>query len=275
MASDPNGPPAIRVSGLHKVFARRGMPPRTSLADVTFAVSAGHTLAVVGESGAGKTTLVRCVAGLERPTSGQVEIHGRPHELRHGDAGSVQMVFQNPTDALNPMRSVGWSVGEPLRTGRAAQRRVRVAELLTQVGIDPSRAGFRPMAFSGGQLQRIVIARAIASSPAVLLCDEPTSALDVSVQAQIINLLLRLQRELAFAGIVVTHDLGVARALADHVLVLRAGHVLFNGPWDQLLAPTEPLDPYVAGLVEAAGANTLDPAARRPDPALAGPGMVP
>ncbi|GAA0730657.1 ABC transporter ATP-binding protein [Dactylosporangium roseum] len=257
MASDQSDVPVIDVQSIRKVFTRSGHPPRVSLADVSFAVKAGQTLAVVGESGAGKTTLVRCVAGLERPTSGQVLIQGRPHRLHHGGPGSVQMVFQNPAGALNPMRSIGWSVAEPLR-GRRAQRRARVAELLAQVGIDPSRAGLRPKAFSGGQLQRVVIARAIASDPAVLLCDEPTSALDVSVQAQIVNVLLRLQRELSFAGVLVTHDLGVARALADTVLVLRAGQVLFHGSWDALLAPAEPLDPYVSGLVETADANSLD-----------------
>ena len=136
------------------------------------------------------------------------------------------MVFQDPREALNPFLSIGQSVGEPLRRLGGDERRQRVAASLSRVGLDPARAGERPAAFSGGQLQRVVIARALAPAPKVLVCDEPTSSLDVSVQAQIVNLLLQLQAELGFACVLVAHDLTVARVLADDVLVLRRGVVV-------------------------------------------------
>ncbi|WP_236789752.1 ABC transporter ATP-binding protein [Amycolatopsis sp. GM8] len=249
-------PWAIEIKGLTKRFLGRG-GDHTALSDVSFAVGRGRTLAIVGESGAGKTTLIRCVAGLERPSSGQVLVNGRELQLRHGRTGHVQMVFQNPRDALDPMRGIGSSVGEPLRKWSRAERRKRVTTLLSLVGIDPRRAGRRPNEFSGGQLQRIVIARALAPSPSVLLCDEPTSALDVSVQAQILNLLLSVQEQERFAGIVVTHDLAVARTLAEDVLFLRAGRVLFHGSFEQLVDPATELDPYVSGLVRTARESEL------------------
>jgi ABC-type dipeptide/oligopeptide/nickel transport system ATPase subunit len=168
------------------------------------------------------------------------------------------MVFQDPADALDPMRSVGSSIAEQLRGWSRADRRARVAELLSLVGISPSRAADRPRSFSGGQLQRIVIARALAPSPEVLLCDEPTSALDVSVQAQIINLVLRLQRTQHFAGVVVTHELAAATVLADDILVLRGGEVRFHGAVQDLLEPREELDPYVAGLVRISREHELE-----------------
>lgn len=250
-------PPAIEVIGLSKTFDRRRGVPRTALTDVGFTVDAGGTTAVVGESGSGKSTLIRCVAGLEKPSSGRILIHGRPAVLQPGRTSAAQMVFQDPYGALDPMRSIGSSVGEPLRRFSLARRRARVAELLSLVGISPARFKERPRAFSGGQLQRIVIARALAPEPKILLCDEPTSALDVSVQAQLINLLLQLQHEHQFALIVVTHDLCVAKVLADDVLVLRAGRVLFEGAADQLFEAPEPLDPYVEGLLQASRESEL------------------
>ncbi|MEU6644010.1 dipeptide/oligopeptide/nickel ABC transporter ATP-binding protein [Saccharomonospora sp. NPDC046836] len=249
--------PAIEVAGVSKTFTGRGRTTRPALCEVSFTVARGRTTAIVGESGAGKSTLVRCVAGLEKPSAGAVLINGRPLALRPGRTSPVQMVFQNPVDALDPMRSVRSSVAEPLRGLPRAQRHARVSELLSLVGINPSRATDRPLAFSGGQLQRVVIARALASSPEVLLCDEPTSALDVSVQAQIINLLLTLQEKHQFAMVLVTHDLAVAKVLADDILVLRQGRVLFHGDVDQLLQPAEPLDGYVADLVQTSRDSEL------------------
>ncbi|MGI6877084.1 ABC transporter ATP-binding protein [Amycolatopsis sp. 3B14] len=243
---------AIHVNALSKDFRNRKGVVRHALDSVEFTVAPGRTTAVIGESGAGKSTLIRCVAGLEKPTSGAVMVGGvEVTAPRHGTTSPVQMVFQNPTDALNPVRSVGWSIGEPLRKLGRRARRARVAELMTSVGIDPARYKDRPKAFSGGQLQRIVIARALVSSPDVLLCDEPTSALDVSVQAQIINLLLDLQEKHHFACIVVTHDLAVARALAEDVVVLRHGAMLFSGALDEIIDGTAELDPYVRQLVRS------------------------
>jgi ABC-type glutathione transport system ATPase component len=197
---------------------------------VSFELELGRTLAVVGESGAGKSTLARLIAGLDRPTAGAIRVDGRPPRPQPGRPSPVQMVFQDPKDALNPFLSVERSVAEPLAGTAREARRARVRELLERVGLDPRRAGQRPASFSGGQQQRIVIARALAASPRILVCDEPTSALDVSVQAQIINLLLELQAQLGFACVLVTHDLAVVRVLADDVLVLRRGLVVERSP---------------------------------------------
>jgi ABC-type glutathione transport system ATPase component len=146
------------------------------------------------------------------------------------------MIFQHPAEALNRFISVEASIAEPLRHLQRKERRSRVAELLRSVGVDPGRGRDRAAAFSGGQLQRIVTARAFAADPALLLCDEPTSALDVSVQAQIVNLLLRLQQERGFACVLVTHDLGVARVLAHNVLVLKDARMVELTPADEFFA---------------------------------------
>jgi ABC-type glutathione transport system ATPase component len=196
------------------------------LRDVSLDVAPGRTLAVIGESGAGKSTLARILCGLERPTSGQVLLDGATFRLHRGRVAPVQMVFQNPVGALDPRRTIGHSIALPLRNRPRRERTARVAELLTAVGLEPKHATRRPSRLSGGQLQRVVLARALAARPRVLVCDEPTSALDVSVQAQIINLLLDLQKAEDFACIVVTHDLLVAKVLADDVLLLRHGAVV-------------------------------------------------
>ena len=217
--------PSLVVDHVRKEFHGRGTT-KVAVADVSFTVEPRRTLAVVGESGAGKSTLAKVIAGLERPTSGRVLVAGRPLVQRGGVASPVQMVFQQPAESLDPYSSIGRSVAEPLHGIPAAERDARVEALLRRVGIDSSHASRRPTRFSGGQLQRIVLARALAAQPAVLLCDEPTSALDVSVQAQIVNLLLELQSSIGFACILVSHDLALVRVLADDVLVLRDGHVV-------------------------------------------------
>jgi len=225
------------------------------LRDVHFTVEAGRTLAIVGESGAGKSTLSRLIAGLERPAEGRVRVDGAPPGLRFGATSPVQIVFQQPTEALNRFISVGASVREPLRHLPRRRRSARVAELLDQLGIPASRAGDRPRAFSGGQLQRIVLARALAAEPRLLLCDEPTSALDVSVQAQIVNLLLALQERSGFACVLVTHDLGVAKVLAHDVLVLRGGEVVEHVSAERFFAA--PQAPYSRQLLETTAAQML------------------
>jgi peptide/nickel transport system ATP-binding protein len=229
--------PACSVQDVSHVYRLR-RERRVALEDVSFEVTAGRTLGVVGESGAGKSTLVRLLAGLEQPTSGRVEVEGKPVRLRPGTPSPVQMVFQNPLGALNPHRSVGASIAEAIQGQPRDAREDLVRTLMDRVGLAPARAVQRPSRFSGGQLQRVVLARAIAARPRVLLCDEPTSALDVSVQAQIINLILELQAEQRFACVLVTHDLGVAKVLVDDVLVLLNGRVqeqqstaaFFEGP---------------------------------------------
>jgi ABC-type glutathione transport system ATPase component len=236
--SRPELVPALSVQHVCRKYRVKD-GERTALADVSFDLAPGETIAIVGESGAGKSTLTRLIAGFERPSSGEVLVNGRTARIASGSVSPVQMVFQHPADALNRFASVGTSVGEPLlHTYARAERRDRVAELLAKVGIVPSRANDRPATFSGGQLQRIVLARALAAEPELLVCDEPTSALDVSVQAQVVNLLLELQETSGFACVLVTHDLAVARVLADEVMVLRNGEVVektaasefFGGP---------------------------------------------
>ena len=215
----------VSAAGVCRTFGR-GQSERRALVDVGFEVRHGRTLAVIGESGAGKTTLVRLIAGLDKPTVGTIEVGGAPPRIRQGVPSPVQIVFQQPLEALNPFHSIGRSVGEPLQSLARKERTKRVHQLLDSVGISPSRTEDRPGRFSGGQLQRIVIARALAAEPKVLLCDEPTSSLDVSVQAQIINLLMELQSAMNFTSILVTHDLAVAKVLSDDVLVLKSGEVV-------------------------------------------------
>jgi ABC-type glutathione transport system ATPase component len=249
--------PAIEVSDLTKIYKSPGGRQHKALDSVSFKLGRGQTMAIVGESGAGKTTLVRCIAGLESPTSGKVLIEGKQFKVRAGSVSPIQMVFQNPTDALDPMRSIGSSIGEPLRSLSRRVKREHVEDLLRLVGLNASRYSQRPSTFSGGQLQRVVIARALAPGPRVLLCDEPTSALDVSVQAQIINLLLNFQDQYSFANVIVTHDLAVANALSDYVLVLHRGRTVFSGSMHELLDPDAVLDPYVSTLLEASRASDL------------------
>ncbi|HZV74877.1 MAG TPA: dipeptide/oligopeptide/nickel ABC transporter ATP-binding protein [Conexibacter sp.] len=205
---------------------RRGGVTRTALTGVSLTVERGRTLAIIGESGAGKSTLGRLIAGLETPTHGAVVVNGASPEPTTKAPSPVQMIFQHPTEALDPLMTIERSLVEPLWKLPKRERREVVCGLLERVGIDASRLSDRPAAFSGGQLQRIGIARALAVRPSVLVCDEPTSALDVSVQAQIVNLLLDMQEELGFACVLVTHDLPVARSLADEILVLKDGEVV-------------------------------------------------
>jgi ABC-type dipeptide/oligopeptide/nickel transport system ATPase subunit len=224
-AADGTARAALEVEDVGHGYGPRG---RTTwvLEGVSFRLGAGETLAVVGESGAGKSTLSRLIAGLETPRRGRVLVDGQAHRVRSGRVSPVQMVFQHPEQALSRHISVGSSVAEPVRARPRAERRAMVETALEQVGISGSRARDKPAAFSGGQLQRIVTARALIARPAVLLCDEPTSALDVSVQAQIVNLLLEQQAERNYACVLVTHDLGVAKVLADHILVLKDGRMV-------------------------------------------------
>ena len=248
------GTPILVVEDLTRTYVKRGVR-RPALDGVSFSLERGRTIAVVGESGAGKSTLARLVAGLERPDRGAVRVHGAPPRVRSGAASPVQMVFQHPVEALNRFVSVGSSIAEPIHGVGKQEKRRRVAELLEQVGLDPGRAGEKPARFSGGQLQRIVMARALAAEPEVLLCDEPTSALDVSVQAQIVNLLLALQQSTRFACLLITHDLGVAQVLADDVLVLLHGKPVELTPADEFFE--QPREEYSRGLLLATKGQAL------------------
>ena len=205
--------------------------------NVSFAIERGKTYALVGESGSGKSTIARIAVGLLGPSSGRILIDGHnlhDRELSQAEHRRIrqrlQMVFQSPYASLNPRWRVGNILAEPLRTfslvdGRQAEQK-RVNELLEQVGLSTSDARRFPHEFSGGQRQRISIARALASRPDFIVCDEPTSALDVSIQAQVLNLLKELQRDLGLTYLFITHDLAVVRVMAHRIGVLKSGQLV-------------------------------------------------
>ena len=221
---------------------------------VSLELYAGETLALVGESGSGKTTLARMLAGLEAPTAGEILLDGASLPFRRSFAQrrDLQVVFQDPYSSLNPRHSIADLLAEgPVAHGLVA-RRDRAAfarEWLERVGLPPEAAARFPHEFSGGQLQRVSIARALALKPRILLCDEPVSALDVSVQAQILNLLADLKAQYGPAILFITHDLGVVRSIADRILVLHRGRAVEAGPAAEVLA--SPRDPYTRELLAA------------------------
>jgi oligopeptide/dipeptide ABC transporter ATP-binding protein len=225
---------------------------------VSFEVAAGEALGIVGESGSGKSTLARALVRLIVPVSGRVRFRGA--DLATLPAGELRrlrrhlaIVFQNPTSSFDPRRTIGESVAEPLAVhgaglGRAA-RAARVAALLERVGLDAALAARRPHELSGGQCQRAAIARAMITAPELLVCDEATSALDVSVQAQIVNLLVELRREHGLACLVISHNLAVVRRIASRVLVLYRGRVVEAAPREALFA--RPRHPYTRLLLDS------------------------
>ncbi len=200
----------------------------------------GEAVAIVGESGSGKSTLLRVIAGLEHADRGEITL---------GPGARPQMVFQDAGASLTPWLTVGALIGERLRHERlgAAQRRERVEEALAHVGLPAHVAGARAAQLSGGQRQRVALARATVIPPEVLLCDEPTSALDVSLAAVVLNLVARLRRELGMAVMFVTHDLSVARVVADRIAVMYLGRIVELGPAEQVVA--HPQHPYTTALV--------------------------
>jgi oligopeptide/dipeptide ABC transporter ATP-binding protein len=224
---------------------------------VSFAINSGETFALVGESGCGKSTTGYATLGMVRPTSGQVEFLGADltrldaTALRHAQR-DMQIIFQDPYASLDPKMSVGESIGEPLLVRgvlRGAALAKRVEELLVLVGLQPQHATRYPHEFSGGQRQRIVIARALALQPKLIVCDEPVSALDVSIRSQILNLLMRLQRELGVTYLFISHDLSVVRHISDRVAVMYLGHIVEEAPTDRLFAA--PTHPYTQALLSA------------------------
>lgn len=237
---------AIAVTGLTKVYpARRGTTATHALAGVDFTVDAGRCLAVVGESGSGKTTLARIVVGMEWATDGTVEVAGHAvggHRANRAErrrrAREVQMVFQDPNGSLNRRRTVGSVINEVLRFHHGLSHKesaTETARLLESVGLDARHAQMRPMGLSGGERQRIAIARALAARPRALVLDEAVAALDVSVQAQVLNLLADLRRDLGLTYLFITHDLAVVRQVADEVVVMQNGVVMERGQVDDVL----------------------------------------
>ena len=237
----------------------QGSRPTLKAVDgVSLTIRRGETLALVGETGSGKTTFGRLLLGLYRPTSGDIRYRGTSILDRKSPAArdvrrQVQGVFQDPYSSLNPTMTIGQSLAEVLKVHRVVDRReraARVAELLSTVGLSASQAARRPYAFSGGERQRIGIARALAVQPEVVIADEPLSALDVSIQAQVLNLMIRLQEERGLTYLFVTHDLDIARLISQRTAVLYLGRVVEQGPTETLFA--EPLHPYTQALVRAA-----------------------
>ena len=238
----PAAEPAAEAAGLKVWFpVRKGVFARTvgwvkAVDGVSFALRRGETLAVVGESGSGKTTVARVVAGLQRPTAGRVDVRGR-----------VAMVFQDPLGSLNPRFTSRATLDETLRANRPND--FTAESLLEMVGLGADALDRYPHELSGGQRQRVCIARALASRPEILVCDEAVSALDLSVRASVLDLLTRLKDRLGLSMMFITHDLGVARHVADRVLVMHRGRVVEEGAADDVLAA--PRDAYTRALVAA------------------------
>lgn len=241
---------------LQRLVSREGRRTLRAVDGVSFRIPKGTTLSLVGESGCGKSTVARLVVGLYQPTRGEVIFDGLPLAEARADPTKrqrMQMIFQDPYASLNPRWRVRDIIAEPLRAfglvkGREAQQQ-RVGELLTQVGLNPLDGEKFPHEFSGGQRQRISIARALSSNPEFLVCDEPTSALDVSVQAQILNLMLELQRRLGLTYLFISHNLAVVRQVSDTVGVMYLGKVVELAPSETLFRT--PRHPYTRALMEA------------------------
>jgi oligopeptide/dipeptide ABC transporter ATP-binding protein len=261
--------------------ASRFRPPHRAVDGVSLAVSSAETLAVVGESGSGKTSIANAVLGLVPVTSGQIWFRGQEisrwqQRQRQSLAKDLQIVYQDPFRALSPTRTVGQSLAEPLLTDHArgrAEVRQRVTAMLEQVGLPASAGVKHPGEMSGGERQRVVIARALMRSPRLVLCDEPVSSLDVSIQAQILNLLGDLQRRLSLSYLFISHNIAVVRYFADRVLVLYSGRVMEAGPAE--LICHKPTHPYTRMLIDAVpdfdpGIQSERRRLRRPIPASAG-----
>ncbi len=265
-AGESGSGPVLVCDRLTKVFG----PGRPAVDGAALRVGPGETFALVGESGSGKTTLARMTARLLQPTAGRVLVAGVDVWHLRGEAlasfrRQVQMVFQDPGAALDPRQTVGAAIEEPLllhRWGGVAERRRQVGRLLELVGLRGDEARRFPHQLSGGQKQRVFVARALALSPRLVILDEPVSALDVSVRAQVLNLLLGLQRELGLTYFLVSHDLGVVRRVADRAAVMHRGRIVESGPVEAIWS--EPAHPYTRALLEAV--PVPDPARRPPAP---------
>lgn len=251
--------PILEARNLRHVYQiRRGLlgrsTPLNALNDVSLSINPGEILGVVGESGCGKSTLARILLGLETPTSGEVRLDGKPisHYARKERSLSIQPVFQDPFGSLNPSMSVQDLIALPLHIhdiGTRQERQKRVATMADQVGLPRRALAANPGQLSGGQRQRVAIARALISDPKLVICDEPTSALDVSVQAQILNLLLDLRAEHGIAMLFISHNLSVIQHMADRMMVMYLGHVVEAGRTHDVF--THARHPYTAVLRDA------------------------
>jgi ABC-type oligopeptide transport system ATPase subunit len=254
--------PLLEVRHLFKEFARRrgffgGGAPVRAVDDVSFTIERGETFGLVGESGSGKTTTGRCILRLIEPTSGEVIFDGRDVlALSRGDLRrarrDMQIVFQDPYSSLNPRMRVTDIVEEPLvihKLGTKTERRTRVRELFELVGLNADHLDRYPHEFSGGQRQRIGLARALALNPSLIIADEPVSALDVSVQAQVVNLLMDLQQRLGLTYLFIAHDLRLVEHICSRVAVMYLGRIVEMGETAKLFA--SPTHPYTRALLSA------------------------
>ena len=265
MSVQPTSAPLLEVKHLGRRFAlpRAGFfqpaGALQALSDVSFTLQPGKSLGIVGESGSGKSTLARLVMALDTPTEGQVVFQGVDVHQTHGPAlrqlrSGFQMVFQDPYGSLDPRQKVLAIVTEPIKTlvepadGRT-ELRDRAALALSEVGLRTADLDKYPHEFSGGQRQRIAIARALITRPALIVADEPVSALDVSVQAQVLNLMMDLQDRYGLSYLFVSHDLAVVNLMCDDVLVLQSGRVVEQGPAEQIFKQAE--HPYTRALLAA------------------------
>lgn len=255
----------LDIGDLGVVYRGRGRrKDKVALDGVSVRIGAGETLGLVGESGSGKSTLGGCVLGLVRPARGRIEFDGRDithlsARDRRGLSTEIQAVFQDPYSSLNPHRTIEQTVGETLTNlpGLSrTNRRMRVVSMLERVGLDGSATGKFPAQFSGGQRQRIAIARALLPEPRLVVCDESVSALDLSVQAQVLNLLLELQRERGVAYLFITHDLAVVRHMSSRIAVLEHGHLVEEG--DAGDVANHPTHPYTRKLIAASPQSDPD-----------------
>jgi oligopeptide/dipeptide ABC transporter ATP-binding protein len=255
--------PLLVVERLKKYYPIRGgvwgrrIGEVRAVDDVSLSVEQGKTLGLVGESGCGKSTLARTIMRLEDPTEGQVLFEGQ--DLAHASRDELfrlrrelQMIFQDPYSSLNPRMTVGEIVREPLvvhRIGSKAEQVSKVRDLLETVGLTGEMLGRYPHEFSGGQRQRIGVARALALDPKVVIADEPVSALDVSVQSQVLNLMVRLQRERGLTYVFISHDLSVVKHVSDAIAIMYLGKIIEKGPVERIF--TRPAHPYTRALLEA------------------------
>ena len=272
---DDAAEPLLRVSGLVKDYRvaggllGRGQQAVSAVADVSFELAAGQTFGLVGESGSGKTSIARLLVGLERADAGAIMLGGTdlaalPARQLRAHRSAIQLMFQDAFASLDPRMRVGSVLREPLliqKTVRRRGHRRQVARILDEVGLPAEAAGRYPREFSGGQRQRLALARALIQRPALIVADEPVSALDVSVQAQILNLMRKLQRQYGLSYLFISHDLSVVRYMADTIGVMYLGKLVEVGPAEDVC--TEPAHPYTAGLIDAVPAIAGRPAAGR------------